>query len=266
MAANLHLSEVASMKTLGCFVFALAVTAIVAEPSFAQRQRGRGQFGGRQGGGIAFLIRNEAVQKELKMDKDQADKAAEAVKSVRDKHSDEFTKLRDLSQEERRAKMTELTKVINDETNAALETVLKPEQMKRLKELELQRAGLAALTRADVQKALALNDEQKGKIKTIAEESATKMRELMGGRGAGGRQGRGAGGGGRGMRPNQEKITAVQGNDGQGRRRLKRRSEEEMVGLDRRHVHVPGASSTQTRQLISTRWQMRDGRFMGARP
>lgn len=189
------------MRTLACLILALALAA----PAFAQRQQG--QFAGRGQGGIASLVRNESVQKELKMEKEQTDKATEAVTKVREKHNDEFTKLRDLSQEERRTKTAELTKVVNDETLAALETVLKPEQVKRLKEIELQQAGVAAFTRADVEKSLKLNDEQKGKVKAISEESSTKMRELLGGgRGAGGaRPQRGAGG----ARPDQEKITAL---------------------------------------------------------
>jgi delta 1-pyrroline-5-carboxylate dehydrogenase len=196
------------MRTLGCFILALGLAAVLASPSLAQQPRqGRGGFGfGTGQGGVGALIRMEAVQKELKMEKDQTDKATEAVKKVQDKHADEYTKLRDLSQEERRTKTTELTKVVNDETYAALETVLKPEQTKRLKELELQRAGVAAFTRADVQTALSLNDEQKGKVKAISEESATKLRELMGGgRGQGGqRPMRGAG-----ARPDQAKITEL---------------------------------------------------------
>jgi hypothetical protein len=203
------------MKTLACFILTLGLAALVASPSFAQRQPGqaRGGFGVGQGG-IANLIRNEAVQKELKMDKDQTDKATEAVKKVSDKHADEFTKLRDLAQEERRTKTTELTKIVSEETLVALGEVLKSEQMKRLKQIELQRAGVAAFTRPDVEKALAFSDEQKGRVKTIADESATKMRELMGatGRGQGGQGGargaRGAGGA-RGAAPDQAKIAAL---------------------------------------------------------
>src|SRR5689334_7941535 len=140
------------MRTLGCFVLTLALAAALASPSLAQQRQGRGGFGfGGGQGGVGALIRMEAVQKELKMEKDQAEKATEAVKKVQEKHADEYAKLRDLSQEDRRTKTTELTKVVNDETHAALETILTPDQTKRLKQLELQRAGVNAFTRADVQ-------------------------------------------------------------------------------------------------------------------
>lgn|SRR5262245_19035195 len=199
------------MRHLAYFVLALGVTGVLSAPAFAQRQPGQGRgIGGGQGGGVAGLLRNESVQKELKMDKDQVDKVAEAAKKVQDKHADEFAKLRDLSQEERRTKTAELGRTVSAETLTAVSEVLKPEQVSRLKEIELQQAGVSAFTRADIEKALALNDEQKGKLKGIADESQTKMRELFGGgRGQGGGARPPRGQGNRGAGPDQAKIAAL---------------------------------------------------------
>lgn len=190
------------------------VVALAGSVSAQQRQRqggqGRGFGGGFGGGGIGFLIANEAVQKELKMDKDQVDKANEAVKKVRDAHMDDFAKLRDAAQEERRTKMQELTKAMNTETEKAVAEVLKPEQMARLKQIELQRAGFAAYARPEVESALKLTSEQKEKIKTISDDANKQLAELrpMGGRGQGG--GQGNGGQGRGQfGQSAEKIQAV---------------------------------------------------------
>jgi hypothetical protein len=202
------------MRTLTRFALTLGLAAALAVPALAQRQpgQGRGQFGGGFGG-IAGLLRNESVQKELKMDKDQTDKVAEATKKVQDKHADEFAKLRELPQEERRSKSAELNRTVSAETLTAVSEVLKPEQVTRLKEIELQQAGVAVFTRPDVEKTLALNDEQKGKLKVISDESATKTRELFGaggrGPGAGGARPPRGQGGTRGAGPNQEKITAL---------------------------------------------------------
>jgi len=208
------------MLTLGRTVLTVGLVAALAGSAAAQRQpggQGRGGFGGGFGG-YGFLIRNEAVQKELTMDKDQADKAAEAVKKVTDKHADEFAKLRDLPREEQGTKRAELTKTVNEETLKAVGEVLKPEQMTRLKQIELQRAGFMAYTRPEVQTALKLTDEQKEKVKTIADEGNKQVRELFGmGQGGGGgarppRGQGGAGGAGRGQGrggPNNEKVTAV---------------------------------------------------------
>jgi hypothetical protein len=198
---------------------AIGLVAALASTASAQRQRGgqgRGGFGGGfGGGGVGFLISNEAVQKELKLDKDQVDKATEEVKKVREKHADDFTKLRDVPQEERRAKMQELTKEVNDETLKGVSEVLKPEQLTRLKQIELQRASFAAFSRADVQEALKLTTEQKEKVKTISDEANKDIQTLRGAGGQGRGQGGGAGGaGGRGrgqggFGANNEKVTAL---------------------------------------------------------
>jgi hypothetical protein len=210
------------MRTLGRMALTVGLVAVLAGTASAQRQRGgqgRGGFGGGfGGGGVGFLISNEAVQKELKMDKDQADKATEAVKKVREKHADDFSKLRDVPQEERRAKMQELSKEVNEETLKAVGEVLKPEQMTRLKQIELQRMSFAAFTRPEVQEALKLTTEQKEKVKTISDKANKDIQALRGSGGPGGRQGRGQGGaggaGGRGQGrggfgANNEKVTAI---------------------------------------------------------
>jgi hypothetical protein len=157
---------------------ALGLITALAAPAVAQ-QRQRGQFGGRGQGGVGMLAENESVQKELNIDKDQADKIKEAVDKVRDSHKDEFTKLQDLGQDERRTKAEELGRAVSEETLKALADVLKPEQLKRLKQIELQQAGERAFTRPDVQAALKLTDDQKDQVKTLTEDAAKQRRELF---------------------------------------------------------------------------------------
>jgi hypothetical protein len=177
-------------------VLALGLTVVLASPAFAQRRgQGQGQGGrGPGGGGIAGLLQNESVQKELKFDKEEADKVKDAVQKVRDKHADDFAKLRDGPQEERRQKTQELNKTVSEETLKSVSGILSADQLKRLKQIELQQAGVQAFTRPDVQKALTLTDEQKDAIKTIDEEAAKKRQELFQ-QGGGRRQG----GGGQGQ-------------------------------------------------------------------
>ena len=170
------------MRRVGTVILTLGLALALAVPALAQqqRQRGqRGQFGGRGQGGVGMLAENESVQKELNIDKDQADKVKEAVDKVRDSHKDDFAKLQDLGQDERRAKSQELNRTVSEETLKALADVLKPEQLNRLKQIELQQAGDRAFTRPDVQKALNLTDDQKEQIKTITEDAAKQRRELV---------------------------------------------------------------------------------------
>jgi hypothetical protein len=169
------------MRTCCRFVFVLGLSAILASPLLAQQpQRGqRGQGGGGGGpGGLGALVQNESVQKELSIDKDQAVKVKEAVQQVQDKHKDEFAKLRDLSQDERRTKGQELGRTVSGEVMKAVGEVLKPDQIKRLKQIELQQMGSRAFTSPEVQTALSLKDDQKEKIKSITEASAKEMQDL----------------------------------------------------------------------------------------
>jgi hypothetical protein len=170
------------MRSISRVGLVFGLTLLLAVPAFAQqRQRGQGQGrGGRGGGGYGALISIEAVQKELKLDGDQVEKATAAVREVREKHADDFAKLQDLDQQERREKMMGLTKTVNDETVKSLDGILKHDQVKRLKQIELQnrQGGIGAFNDPDVQKALKLTDEQKEKIKTIAADAGEEQRGL----------------------------------------------------------------------------------------
>jgi hypothetical protein len=142
------------------------------------------------GGGLTGMIgQNKPLQDELKMDKEQVDKLTKALAQVREELKDEMAQLFDFNtpQEER----DKITKQIRDANEKALSSALKPEQVKRLRQIENQQARLGLFNRADVQKTLKLTDEQKEKIKTINDDLQKDMRELF----AGGRGGPGGFGG-----------------------------------------------------------------------
>jgi hypothetical protein len=107
-------------------------------------------MGGFQGPGAdpIQLLRNEQVKKELKLTDEQAAKVPEAVKK-------------------------------------AIAEVLKPEQAKRLRQIELQLRGAQAFNDASVQSELKMTDEQKTSVKTILgdyqKEMAAAMKEAQGG-------------------------------------------------------------------------------------
>jgi len=184
------------MRRVCLSVLGLALVGILAQPALGQGQ-GRGQGRGGRGagmGGIAGLLNNESVQKELKLDSEQVDKIKAAIAKVRQQHEEDFTKLRDLDQEEQRTKRQELTKTVSEELLKSAGGILTPDQVKRLKQIDLQQAGTRAFTRADVEKGLNLTADQKEKIKAISEDAAKEMNEL---RQAGGGQG------------NREKMTEL---------------------------------------------------------
>ena len=143
-------------------------------------------MGGGPGGGL-MLLTNKSVQQELKVDDTQAEKLNSFAQGLREKQGEQFQKLQDLSQEERRAKMQELGQAMSAEIRKGLTDLLKPEQVKRFEQIQLQQMGvLGAPAMPRVQEALNLTDDQKSKLRSIQEEQQESMRELFQGGGSGG--------------------------------------------------------------------------------
>jgi hypothetical protein len=169
---------------------AVAAAFLLAGPVLAQRTgQGRG-FG--QTPGAAILLANKSVQEELKLTTDEAEKVSAPGKKLREKQRSMFADLRSATQEQRQAKMKELTdlaKAANEEAGKLAKDVLKAEQVKRLGQIELQVKGDAAFVDEDLQKALMITDAEKEEIKKVRDEAATKLRELQPRRGQGGNQG-----------------------------------------------------------------------------
>jgi Spy/CpxP family protein refolding chaperone len=154
------------MRFLGRSVCALALGLILASPALAQQRGFRGGFGG-----AGFLVANESVQKELKLNDDQIAKIRDLNQSVRDKYSSDFQNFQGLSQDERR----ELMEKIGTETRKGLADILKPEQQKRLDQIQLQQQGVEAFASPDLQSKLNLTSEQKEKIQAIAEDARQQL-------------------------------------------------------------------------------------------
>jgi hypothetical protein len=178
------------MRLLSRVVLTLGVLALVVAVAPAQQQGGRGRGGF---GGIGALLDSKDVQKELNLTDDQVEKAKKVATEVREKHQDDFAKLRDVPMEERFQKMMALGKEVTDETLKGLGDTLKPEQTKRLKQLLLQQqvqspfgGGPSVFLTPDVEEALKLTDKQKDDLKTMAEDFRKDVREAFQGAGQGG--------------------------------------------------------------------------------
>ena len=162
------------MKALRLTFTALGLAALLTAQASAQGGRG---FGG--GGGGPALLSNKGVLKELKVDDAQTEKLAKASEELQAKAREARQGLQDLSQEERRDKMTALTKTMNTDVDKVVGEVLKPEQVKRFKEIRLQVLGSNAFGDEAIAKDLKVTDEQKGKIKDILADQQTQMREIL---------------------------------------------------------------------------------------
>lgn len=215
------------MRHIGKLALVIGLGLVLVGSAAAQRpgqrgqrgQGGQGGFGFGLGGGggvVALLGQSKQLQDELKMDKEQVDKVTAAIAKVREELRDDVAKLRDrnTSREDRAA----IGKKVSEATDKAVNAVLKPEQVKRLHQIENQRAGVAMFEKDDVQAALKLTDDQKTKLKAINEDLQKDLRALAPG-GAGGQPGqrgqrgqRGQGGqGGRGGAFDPEVIRKRQG-------------------------------------------------------
>ena len=125
-------------RRIATMVLALGVGALLAMPAFAQQPRHEGHGSRMPMGGGAGLIANKGVQKELKLTDEQTSKAEAIARDVREKHHGEFSRVQDLDAQKRSEKMTEIVRTMTSETNKGLADILKPEQMKRYRQLQLQ--------------------------------------------------------------------------------------------------------------------------------
>lgn len=155
---------------------AAACGMVVVLAASASAQRG----GFRGGDSTLRLLRADEVLTELKVDADQKAEIAKILEASRGDRT--RPNLGDLSQEERRAKFAELREQAAKraaETMTKIEGVLKPAQVKRLKQLGVQARGARALTSKDVAESLKLSDAQQKEIAAAIEKSSAEMREAF---------------------------------------------------------------------------------------
>jgi Spy/CpxP family protein refolding chaperone len=157
-------------------IVGLALVAMLAAPAAAQQGRGFGRFGG---GNLAQLLGNSGVQKELKLEAQQIDKAKELAEKMSEKMREARESLQGLDQDEQRTKRQEINREINGTTLKAVGEFLKPDQVTRLKQISYQVRGIQAFDDPEVQKKLNLTDSQKSDIQTIAQESRDGFRGLF---------------------------------------------------------------------------------------
>ena len=158
---------------------ALLVTGVTV---LAQQGRPAGGMGGFGGGGPTNLIRSKTVRAELKVTDEQGTKLDSWAKDYQTKNMEamkgKFAELKDLPREEMGKKMAEIQAEATKEAYKQLGEVLQADQVKRLKQIDVQVAGTRAFTRPDVQEALKLTDDQKEKLKDVGQAAMKEMTEL----------------------------------------------------------------------------------------
>lgn len=164
------------MRALTQTVVFAGIVAFVASPALAQ---GPGMMMG--GGGGLMLLSNPAVHKELELTEDEVSKLTAMVEESRGKMMSTMQELRDqgLEREEMMTRMQSLQKSALDDARKAMSAMLKPEQVKRFNQIELQQRGLAAFTDPEVAKALKITDAQKDKLSGIMQDMRDEMGALF---------------------------------------------------------------------------------------
>lgn len=157
----------------------------------AQRRGGMGMMGG-QGVNPLGLVGNAAVQKDLGVSEDKAEKLKDIAGDVRQEVQEEiqgagidFGGLRDLQGEERekkmaeiRTKMAEVQKTVADKFMPKVAEILDKTQLTRLRQIAIQQAGPSALKDAGVVKDLGLSKDQQDKIAAIQKDFSGKLRDV----------------------------------------------------------------------------------------
>jgi primosomal protein N' len=168
------------MRNLAFRLLAVGLVVAVASPVMAQRpQRGGGGRGGFGQMDPALVIFQTPVQEELKLNDAQKADATKARDKMRTSMGEAFQ-----SANGDREKMQEAMKTVSEAAKKDAEKIkesLTPDQAKRLKQLQIQFAGMRAFADADVQNELKLNDKQKTDIKEIADGVAKDSQELRAG-------------------------------------------------------------------------------------
>jgi Spy/CpxP family protein refolding chaperone len=179
------------MRSLRIVSIAVVSLAVLALCDAAWAQPGPG--GGGRGFGrmprmsvtmmYGFLLNAPTVQKDLDLVDDQKAKLKEINDKARAAMQELWGQMRGLAPEDYATKGAEIGKKMEaqgEKNTKAIEGVLLPDQLKRLRAIAIQRMGVMALGDKSVQKDLKLTDDQVAKIKSIGEETMKAMGEKMG--------------------------------------------------------------------------------------
>jgi Spy/CpxP family protein refolding chaperone len=163
------------MRSVRGVVLAISAAALFSNQAW-------GQFflapGGR-GSGPSQLAQREDVQKELKLTAEQKKQIDTTQQKIRDELQNEFKILATFEGRERDRKKMELAKRITKKSTTSMEEILTPAQMKRLKEISLQHAGVQGLKTPEIEDKLQLTEDQKEQIQKIMQGAIAELRDLF---------------------------------------------------------------------------------------
>ena len=131
-----------------------------------------------EGVGKPILLANDGVKKEIKLTDEQDKQIQKVIGDVREKYQPEIRKAQGDRQKQLKL-VADSTRETRERVNKALPDILKPDQLNRLNQIQIQVNGIASFKRPEVQEKLKLTDEQKTEIRRIGNGLKQDLAEVM---------------------------------------------------------------------------------------
>ena len=151
----------------------LGLVLLTAGPTSAQGRPGVA------GLSVSTMLIDKSVQKEIKASPEQVEKLESLVEKLRAKQRETIPESAGLSDDERRKLFASVMSQLRTDLDKGVAEILKPEQTKRIQQIELQHSGVQGLLIPSVANKLKLTDAQKSDIREIYEHSMREMREAF---------------------------------------------------------------------------------------
>jgi len=143
--------------------------------------QGRRMGMGRMGGNTSTfaLLSREDVQEDLALTADQKTAVKDAQDSQMDKMRAQFEEMRNSGTRPDPTSMRETFAKMTKEADAEVAKILKPDQVKRLREISIQLDGNKAALKEDVQKDLTVTAAQKTQLKKLQDGAQEANNSVM---------------------------------------------------------------------------------------
>ncbi|WP_404473598.1 hypothetical protein LG301_03840 [Vreelandella venusta] len=130
-------------------------------------------------GHLNRLLHNPVVVQHLGLSGDEADAAQAVSNEVVEAHREDFEQaLAPATKSDRVPLVAQVFVSVNEDTFAALESILSDEQRQRLKQIEIQTFGVRALTRPAIAQQLNLEPSQITGLRDISSDAGSQLSTL----------------------------------------------------------------------------------------
>lgn len=123
------------------------------------------------------LLQSKQIPEELKMSPDQIRSGVRLARTIGTKYDVMFASINTLDDDERIRQQQELVKPIQVEWEQSLNEILRPDQVRRFRQIELQLRGYFAFEERIVREAVGFSDDQERQIDMVIKEYDRQKRE-----------------------------------------------------------------------------------------